>query len=46
MIAPAAAPGSERTFVVEIDNRSDQSFVFDGDWFGGGGWRAGGVPSG
>ena len=34
----------ERQFVVEVENRSDQNFVFDGALFQSGGWSKGTMP--
>mmetsp|Transcript_59018 Transcript_59018/g.111184 ORF Transcript_59018/g.111184 Transcript_59018/m.111184 type:complete len:946 (+) Transcript_59018:59-2896(+) len=34
----------ERRFVIEIDNRSEENFLFDGDWFDAGRWHSKPVP--
>merc|ERR1719265_1438032 len=28
----------DRRVIIEVDNRTEETFVFDGDWFDGGGW--------
>ncbi|CAD7955356.1 unnamed protein product [Amoebophrya sp. A120] len=37
-LSPGGADGAARTFVVQIENRSEEEFIFDGDFFIGGQW--------
>jgi len=42
--APRATTLVDRQVIVEIDNRSEESFIFDGQWWDSGRWAQGPVP--